>query len=102
MAPSARRRPRPWRAGFGRGCMPTSAFRSPEWRGRARGGPKRRGGPLFAARDAEGSKPVGLTFIGIAAAVATTQRFQWTGDRWDNRRRSLIAALELLVRAPEL
>ncbi len=55
-----------------------------------------------AGPDADGSKPVGLTFIGIAAAVATTQRFQWTGDRWDNRRRSVIAALELLVRAPEL
>src|ERR1700726_1410904 len=30
-----------------------------------------------AGPDAEGAKPVGLTFIGIAAAVATTQRFQW-------------------------
>ena len=55
-----------------------------------------------AGPDAEGSKPAGLTFIGIAAAGVTTQRFQWTGDRWDNRRRSVIAALELLVRAPEL
>jgi nicotinamide-nucleotide amidase len=55
-----------------------------------------------AGPDAEGAKPVGLTFIGIAAAVATTTRFQWAGDRWDNRRRSVIAALELLVRAPEL
>ncbi|HVS08128.1 MAG TPA: nicotinamide-nucleotide amidohydrolase family protein [Candidatus Dormibacteraeota bacterium] len=55
-----------------------------------------------AGPDAEGAKPVGLTFIGIAAAVATTKRFQWAGDRWDNRRRSVIAALELLVRAPEL
>ncbi len=55
-----------------------------------------------AGPDAEGSKLVGLTFIGIAAAVSTTHRFQWTGDRWDNRRRSVIAALELLVRAPEL
>jgi len=55
-----------------------------------------------AGPDAEGPKQVGLTFIGIAAAVSTTQRFQWTGDRWDNRRRSVIAALELLVRAPEL
>jgi nicotinamide-nucleotide amidase len=55
-----------------------------------------------AGPEAEGSKPVGLTFIGIAAARSTTQRFQWTGDRWDNRRRSVIAALELLVRAPEL
>jgi len=55
-----------------------------------------------AGPEAEGNKPVGLTFIGIAAATSTTQRFQWTGDRWDNRRRSVIAALELLVRAPEL
>ena len=50
-----------------------------------------------AGPDAEGSKPVGLTFIGIAAGATTTFRFQWTGDRWDNRRRSVIAALELLV-----
>jgi PncC family amidohydrolase len=55
-----------------------------------------------AGPDAEGSKPVGLTFIGIAAGAVTTHRFQWTGDRWDNRRRSVIAALELLVSAPEL
>jgi nicotinamide-nucleotide amidase len=55
-----------------------------------------------AGPDAEGSKPVGLTFIGIAATSVTTHRFQWTGDRWDNRRRSVIAALELLVRAPEI
>src|ERR1700737_2109211 len=55
-----------------------------------------------AGPDPEGSKPVGLTFISIAAGVSTTHRFQWTGDRWDNRRRSVIAALELLVRAPEL
>src|ERR1700737_1313974 len=55
-----------------------------------------------AGPNAEGAKPVGLTFVGIAAAVATTTRFQWAGDRWDNRRLSVIAALELLVRAPEL
>jgi nicotinamide-nucleotide amidase len=55
-----------------------------------------------AGPHAEGSKPVGLTFIGIAAEAVTTHHFQWTGDRWDNRRRSVIAALELLVRAPEL
>lgn len=63
-----------------------------------------------AGPDAEGSKPVGLTFIGIATVPARgggnvttlTHRFQWTGDRWDNRRRTVIAALELLVRAPEL
>jgi nicotinamide-nucleotide amidase len=62
-----------------------------------------------AGPDAEGAKPVGLTFIGIDAPTlpsprgggkseaVTTYRFQWTGDRWDNRRRSVIAALELLV-----
>jgi PncC family amidohydrolase len=55
-----------------------------------------------AGPDAEGSKPVGLTCIGIAAGATTSFRFQWAGDRWDNRRRSVIAALELLVRAPEL
>ena len=56
-----------------------------------------------AGPDSEGSKPIGLTFIGIATQLTTsTNRFQWTGDRWDNRRRSVIAALELLVRAPEL
>jgi len=67
-----------------------------------------------AGPDAEGAKPVGLTFIGIAAPTlpyprwggkiltSTTHRFQWTGDRWDNRRRSVIAALELLVQALEL
>ena len=65
-----------------------------------------------AGPEAEGSKPVGLTFIGIATATlpspraggesVSTHRFQWTGDRWDNRRRSVIAALGLLVRAPEL
>jgi PncC family amidohydrolase len=67
-----------------------------------------------AGPTAEGTKPVGLTFIGIAPTLpssasgggksmgASTYRFQWTGDRWDNRRRSVIAALELLVRTPEL
>jgi nicotinamide-nucleotide amidase len=67
-----------------------------------------------AGPDAEGAKPIGLTFIGIAAPTlpstnvsnarlalkresVLTHRFQWTGDRWDNRRRSVIAALELLV-----
>jgi nicotinamide-nucleotide amidase len=65
-----------------------------------------------AGPDAEGAKPVGLTFIGIATPTLpspggggksiSTYRFQWAGDRWDNRRRSVIAALELLVRAPEL
>jgi PncC family amidohydrolase len=59
-----------------------------------------------AGPDAEGSKPAGLTFIGIQAPTASeggmlTRRFQWTGDRWDNRRRSVVAALELLVQVLE-
>jgi PncC family amidohydrolase len=64
-----------------------------------------------AGPDAEGSKPVGLTFIGIQAPTLLpnvaneggmlTRRFQWTGDRWDNRRRSVVAALELLVQVLE-
>src|SRR5207253_3604756 len=60
-----------------------------------------------AGPDAEGSKPAGLTFIGIDAptlpspasggGTILTHEFQWSGDRWDNRRRSVVAALELLV-----
>ena len=62
-----------------------------------------------AGPDAEGAKPVGLTFIGIDAPTlpasgggkVQAHQFQWTGDRWDNRRRSVVAALELLVQALE-
>lgn len=54
-----------------------------------------------AGPGAEGSKPAGLTYIGMATSSVSTHRFQWTGDRWDNRRRSVIAALELLVQALE-
>jgi PncC family amidohydrolase len=54
-----------------------------------------------AGPNAEGLKPAGLTFISVAAGTLTTHQFQWTGDRWDNRRRSVLAALELLVQALE-
>jgi nicotinamide-nucleotide amidase len=55
-----------------------------------------------AGPSAEDSKPAGLTVIGLAAATGvSTYRFQWTGDRWDNRRRSVLAALELLVQTLE-
>ena len=55
-----------------------------------------------AGPDVEGSKPVGLTLIAIdAGGNSQTHQFQWTGDRWDNRRRSVVAALELLVQALE-
>jgi nicotinamide-nucleotide amidase len=51
---------------------------------------------------AEEHKPAGLTFIGVADPYPTTHRFQWKGDRWENRRRSVIAALELLAQALEV
>lgn len=54
---------------------------------------------------AEERKPAGLTYIGVSSSqlnTTNTHRFQWRGDRWDNRRRSVVAALELLVRALEL
>lgn len=47
----------------------------------------------------EEHKPAGLTYVGIAVSSTTTHQFQWRGDRWDNRRRSVLAALELLARA---
>jgi len=55
-----------------------------------------------AGPGAEGRKPAGLTFIAVAAPKPTTHRYRWTGDRWENRRRSVAAALELLARAVEV
>src|SRR5256885_15067046 len=54
-----------------------------------------------AGPDAEGSKRVGLTFIGIAnptlpsptsggGGSVTTPRFQWTGGRGDKQRRTVV------------
>jgi hypothetical protein len=57
---------------------------------------------IAAAQEMEESAPTLPSPRGGGKPVVTTHRFQWTGDRWDNRRRSVIAALELLVRAPEL
>jgi nicotinamide-nucleotide amidase len=54
-----------------------------------------------AGPGAEGPKPAGLTFISVAAPEPTTHRYQWSGDRWENRRRSVAAALELLAQAIE-
>ena len=51
-----------------------------------------------AGPGAEGSKPVGLTYISIATSEAVrAYRYQWSGDRWENRRDSVIAALTLLA-----
>lgn len=43
-------------------------------------------------------KPVGLTYIAVADADGVTvQRFTWSGDRSENKRRSAAAAFELLL-----
>jgi PncC family amidohydrolase len=45
-------------------------------------------------------KPVGLTYIAVAGPAGTSvARHLWNGDREDNRRASLIAALEALLEA---
>ena len=45
-------------------------------------------------------KQAGLTYIGIADPAPRSVRYRWSGDRWFNRRQSVLAALQLL--APEL
>lgn len=50
-----------------------------------------------AGPDAEESKPAGLTYIGLADPMPSAYRYQWAGDRWANRRESVIAALNLLA-----
>jgi len=49
--------------------------------------------------DADGtSKPVGLTYIGIAGpGLGRVIEQRWEGDRWDNRRSSAEAALQLAI-----
>lgn len=51
----------------------------------------------IAGPDSDGSsKPVGLTFVAVASPHSATVRgYRWTGDRAENRRRSVEAALEL-------
>ena len=44
------------------------------------------------------AKPVGLTYVAVADANGVSvQRFVWSGDRADNKRRSAAAALTLLL-----
>ena len=53
-----------------------------------------------AGPGAEGSKPVGLTYIGIAVeGRASAHRYQWSGGRLENRKASVIAALKLALEA---
>ncbi len=43
-------------------------------------------------------KPVGLTFIGLAGPdLVLVRQFNWKGDRWENRRLSVEAALNLAL-----
>ncbi len=43
-------------------------------------------------------KPVGLTFIGLAGPdLVLVKQFNWKGDRWENRRLSVEAALKLVL-----
>ena len=51
-----------------------------------------------AGPGAEEHKPAGLTFIGLAGSESTSERHEWHGDRWNNRRQSVIAALSMLNR----
>jgi PncC family amidohydrolase len=48
----------------------------------------------------EEHKRAGLTYIGIANPMQRSVQYRWSGDRWFNRRQSVLAALQLL--APEL
>jgi CDP-diacylglycerol--glycerol-3-phosphate 3-phosphatidyltransferase len=43
-------------------------------------------------------KPVGLTYIGLAGPdLVVVKQFNWKGDRWENRRLSVEAALNLAL-----
>lgn len=42
-------------------------------------------------------KPIGLTYIALASAQgAECRKYLWTGNRWENRKQSVQAALELV------
>jgi nicotinamide-nucleotide amidase len=57
----------------------------------------------IAGPDAEGSKPVGLTYIAVATARGTScQEYTFSGDRWSNRRQAAGEALRLLIEAAAL
>ncbi len=54
----------------------------------------------IAGPDAEGSKPVGLTYIAVATPEGTKcQEYMFSGDRWSNRRQAAGQALRLLIEA---
>ncbi|TMF46979.1 MAG: CinA family protein [Chloroflexi bacterium] len=53
----------------------------------------------IAGPDSDGSsKPVGLTYIAIASeAGRRCEKFNFTGDRWSNRRQATAEALRMLI-----
>ena len=54
----------------------------------------------IAGPDAEGSKPVGLTYIAVATPRGTScNEYMFSGDRWSNRRQAAGQALQLLIEA---
>jgi nicotinamide-nucleotide amidase len=54
----------------------------------------------IAGPDAEGAKPVGLTYIAVATPRGTTcTEYRFGGDRWSNRRQAADEALRLLIEA---
>jgi CDP-diacylglycerol--glycerol-3-phosphate 3-phosphatidyltransferase len=54
----------------------------------------------IAGPDAEGAKPVGLTYIAVATSRGTTcSEYRFHGDRWSNRREAADQALVLLIEA---
>jgi CDP-diacylglycerol--glycerol-3-phosphate 3-phosphatidyltransferase len=54
----------------------------------------------IAGPDAEGSKPVGLTYIAVASPSGTIcNEYMFSGDRWSNRRQAAGQALRLLIEA---
>jgi CDP-diacylglycerol--glycerol-3-phosphate 3-phosphatidyltransferase len=54
----------------------------------------------IAGPDADGYKPVGLTYIAVATARGTEcTEYRFTGDRWANRRQAVDEALRLLLAA---
>jgi nicotinamide-nucleotide amidase len=54
----------------------------------------------IAGPDAEGAKPVGLTYIAVATAQGTNgSEYRFNGDRWSNRRQAADEALRLLIAA---
>jgi CDP-diacylglycerol--glycerol-3-phosphate 3-phosphatidyltransferase len=57
----------------------------------------------IAGPDAEGGKPVGLTYIAVASARGTTcNEYRFKGDRWSNRREAADEALRLLIDATRI